>query len=141
MTDSSEIILSQWQTCVELANSVSQRRDSMNNIMSTLNIAILTTTSAFWDTKSIAFCFIGIGASLVWILLIEHYKKLNNAKYEVILKLEEKLLSKPMSDEWDILCSQKKYREGTNLELYLPIPFIIVYIIMISIKLLELWQS
>ena len=141
MADSSEIILSQWQTCVELANSVSQRRDSMNNIMSTLNIAILTTTSAFWDTKSIAFCFIGIGASLVWILLIEHYKKLNNAKYEVILKLEEKLPSKPMSDEWDILCSQKKYREGTNLERYLPIPFIIVYIIMISIKLLELWQS
>lgn len=141
MTNSSEIILSQWQTCVELANSVSQRRDSMNNIMSTLNIAILTTTSAFWDTKSITFCFIGIGASLVWILLIGHYKKLNNAKYEVILKLEEKLPSKPMSDEWDILCSHKKYREGTNLERYLPIPFIIVYIIMISIKLLELWQS
>lgn len=26
-----ELILSQWQTCVEMANSVSQRRDSMNN--------------------------------------------------------------------------------------------------------------
>lgn len=29
-----EALLSQWQTCVEMANSVSQRRDSMNNLFS-----------------------------------------------------------------------------------------------------------
>ena len=31
--DKTEIILAQWQTCVEMANSVSQRRDAMNNIL------------------------------------------------------------------------------------------------------------
>ena len=31
--DKTEIILAQWQTCVEMANSVSQRRDTMNNIL------------------------------------------------------------------------------------------------------------
>lgn len=28
--DKIEVILAQWQTCVEMANSVSQRRDSFN---------------------------------------------------------------------------------------------------------------
>jgi len=27
-----ELLLAQWQTCVEMANSISQRRDTMNNI-------------------------------------------------------------------------------------------------------------
>ena len=36
-----EVILAQWQTCVEMANSISQRRDMMNNIFVTLNLAIL----------------------------------------------------------------------------------------------------
>ena len=42
-SNKSELILAQWQTCVEMANSVSQRRDSMNNIFITLNLAILAT--------------------------------------------------------------------------------------------------
>ena len=31
-----DLILAQWQTCVEMANSVSQRRDTMNNVFITL---------------------------------------------------------------------------------------------------------
>ena len=42
-----EVLLSQWQTCVEMANSVSQRRDSMNNLFVTLNIALLAAKSFF----------------------------------------------------------------------------------------------
>lgn len=37
--DKTDVILAQWQTCVEMANSVSQRRDTMNNIFVTLNLA------------------------------------------------------------------------------------------------------
>lgn len=39
--DKTEIVLARWQTCVEMANSVSQRRDTMNNIFVTLNLAIV----------------------------------------------------------------------------------------------------
>ena len=28
-----ESLLAQWQTCVEMANSVSSRRDTMNNLL------------------------------------------------------------------------------------------------------------
>lgn len=43
--DKIEIVLAQWQTCVEMANSVSQRRDTMNNIFVTLNLAIVAAIS------------------------------------------------------------------------------------------------
>ena len=43
--DDTEILLSEWQTCVEMANSISQRRDSMNNLFITLNLAITTAVS------------------------------------------------------------------------------------------------
>ena len=37
-TEDKELLLNQWQTCVDMANSVSQRRDNMNNIFITLNL-------------------------------------------------------------------------------------------------------
>ncbi|MDO4650165.1 MAG: hypothetical protein Q4B26_16110 [Eubacteriales bacterium] len=43
--DKTEMILVQWQTCVDMANSISQRRDSMNNIFITLNLAIIAAVS------------------------------------------------------------------------------------------------
>jgi len=51
--DNINILLSQWQTSVEMANAISQRRDSMNNIYVTLNLAITTTISLIGDLKSI----------------------------------------------------------------------------------------
>lgn len=48
-----DVILAQWQTCVEMANSVSERRDSMNNLFVSLNVGIMATISIVWDTKSV----------------------------------------------------------------------------------------
>ena len=54
--NATELLLSQWQTCVEMADSVSQRRDSMNNLFVSLNLALTATVSIIWDIKSI-FCY------------------------------------------------------------------------------------
>jgi hypothetical protein len=35
-----EVLLAQWQTCVEMANAVSERRDNMNNLFVTVNLAL-----------------------------------------------------------------------------------------------------
>lgn len=48
---SEETLLTQWQTCVEMANAVSQRRDAMNNLFVTLNLAIVAAASFIWDAK------------------------------------------------------------------------------------------
>ncbi|MFU0540869.1 hypothetical protein [Gardnerella vaginalis] len=126
-SNKSEIILAQWQTCVEMANSVSQRRDSMNNIFITLNLAILATISISWNIKSIVLLVSGIAFCSVWLSFINNYKLLNCEKFEVIDSLESQLPAHPFREEWEKLQKVKKYKDGTFLEKVLPITFICIY--------------
>lgn len=130
-----ELLLTQWQTCVEMANSISQRRDTMNNIFVTLNLAIIAAVSVVWDIKSLLLLVSGIVVCILWILFIRNYKLLNTVKFEVINEMEKKLPSQPFNDEWDKLEGNKKYRDGTKLERLLPIMFIVLYIV-VSIVIL-----
>lgn len=127
--DNIQIILAQWQTCVEMANSVSQRRDTMNNIFVTLNLAIIAAVSITWDIKSLFILVAGIIVCIIWILFIRNYKLLNTEKFNVINKIEQKLPVKPFNDEWEKLKNNKKYTDGTKLEKTLPIMFIALYVV------------
>lgn len=122
-----EIILAQWKTCVEMADSVSRRRDTMNNIFITLNLAISATTSftQIWLPLPVA----GIMFCMLWGYLIHSYKQLNSAKFKVIHSIESKLPVQPFKDEWEKLLNkeQGKYKRLTNLELILPTGFCILY--------------
>lgn len=124
-----ESILTQWKICVEMANSISQRRDTMNNIFVTLNLSIVTAASFAWNLKSIPLLVAGIAICILWISFIRNYKFLNDAKFSVINELEENLPYKPFLKEWNELKESKKYKEGTTLELWLPSIFIALYII------------
>lgn len=106
--DKTEIVLAQWQTCVEMANSVSQRRDTMNNIFVTLNLAIVAAISINWDVKSLFILVAGIVVSVIWLLFIRNYKLLNTEKFNVINDIEKKLPVKPFNDEWKRLEKNKK---------------------------------
>lgn len=132
MEDKTEIILAQWQTCVEMANSVSQRRDTMNNIFVTLNLAIIAAVSLTWDIKSLFILVSGIVVCIIWMLFIRNYKLLNTEKFNVINQIENKLPVKPFNDEWEKLKNNKKYVDGTKLERILPIMFIALYVIVIG---------
>lgn len=127
-TEDKELLLNQWQTCVDMANSVSQRRDNMNNIFITLNLAIMVAVSITWDIKSLFILIAGITICILWMLNIRNYKLLNTAKFNVINSIEEKLPSAPFKDEWQFLKNSKKYMDSTTLERILPITFIILYI-------------
>lgn len=125
------IVLQQWQTCVEMANSVSQRRDAMNNIFITLNLAIVAAVSFVWSMKSIILLVAGLVVCVIWVLFIRNFKLLNDAKFQVINQLEDKLPAAPFADEWEKLKSNKKYKNGTMLERALPVTFIILYVAII----------
>lgn len=90
-----EILLAQWQTCVEMAKSISQRRDTMNNIFITLNLAIMAAVSIVWDIKSILILGAGIVVCVLWLLFIRNYKQLNSAKFDIINSIEKNLPSQP----------------------------------------------
>lgn len=132
-----ELILAQWQTCVEMANTVSQRRDAMNNIFITLNLAIITAVSVTWELKSLLVLTAGIVTCVLWHFFIRNYKALNTEKFNVINALEEKLPVKPFQDEWDRLKRNEKYMDGTKLEMVLPIAFSSIYIVAIILILAQ----
>lgn len=116
--DKTEIVLAQWQTCVEMSNSVSQRRDTMNNIFVTLNLAIVAAISINWDVKSLFILVAGIVVSVIWLLFIRNYKLLNTEKFNVINDIEKKLPVKPFNDEWKRLEKNKKYQDGIQILLF-----------------------
>lgn len=123
--DKTEIVLAQWQTCVEMANSVSQRRDTMNNIFVTLNLAIVAAISINWDVKSLFILVAGIVVSVIWLLFIRNYKLLNTEKFNVINDIEKKLPVKPFNDEWKRLEKNKKYQDGIQILLFRQLEVII----------------
>lgn len=131
------LISMQWQTCVEMANSVSQRRDVMNNLFITLNLAIITGVSLVGGTKTIMMIVAGLIVCVLWILFINNFKELNAAKFAIINSLEGEMENKPFTDEWEIIKKNKKYIEGTKLEKAFPICFMAVYSIICAIVLMK----
>lgn len=133
MHNDREIILAQWQTCVEMANSVSQRRDTMNNIFITLNLALVATLQYDFVKKSLPIMIVGILFCLIWCLLIHNYKYLNSKKFEVINEMENKLPINPFSEEWKKLKSSKWYIDTSRYEYLLPTIFILSHIYSITL--------
>ncbi|MBQ3378335.1 MAG: hypothetical protein IJM42_08060 [Synergistes sp.] len=134
-------LLSQWQTCVEMANSISERRDNMNNLFVTLNLAIIAAISFMWDTKTIALLVAGVVLCVVWMLFIKNFRELNKAKFDVINQMEKHLPAQPFIDEWEELKKSKKYIEGTKLERCFPIAFCLLYIAIFAIIMISAGQG
>ena len=94
-----ETLIQQWQTCVDMANSISQRRDTMNNLFVTLNLAVVATITIVWDLKSMLISCVGIVICCVWWRFITYFKHLNQAKFFVISELEQNMKIKPFTVE------------------------------------------
>lgn len=131
-----EILLAQWQTCVEMANAVSSRRDTMNNLFVTLNLAIIAAISFLWDIKTLALSGAGLMICVIWILFIKNFKELNSEKYKIINEMEMKLPIQAFKKEWTNLQANKKYIEGTKLEIALPLLLCVIYVAVITALLI-----
>lgn len=127
--DDKSVILAQWQTCVQMADSVSKRRDTANQIFVALNLALIAALK--WDFKAQSFVVLALGIVLcyVWHMIIKNFRTLNRAKYTIINNLEKELPVKPFSDEWLQLLNECRYKEGTSIESNLPIIFGVAYVV------------
>lgn len=123
-----EIISSEWQTCVDLVNSTSGRRDSMNNLFVTINLALLAAITYIKEFKTIILLISGMLICVVWFLYINYYKKLNEERYRIIRDLETYLPQQPITEEWNALKKKKMFFNATTLERAFPIGFCILYI-------------
>mgnify|MGYP000755623023 FL=1 len=75
-----ETILEQWKTCVEMANSNTEKRNTANNVFITINSAILAIVTFSLDYKSILLSVIGIVICSLWIRTIRSYTQLSKVK-------------------------------------------------------------
>lgn len=128
------ILLEQWCTCVEMADHISSRRDTMNSLFITINLSLITAISLIWQVKSLAMAVSGIVICILWHRLIGYYRSLNKSKYEVINSIEEMLPAQPFKDEWAIF-EKTKSKEGTNLEKNLPRLFIVLYLVLSAVMI------
>lgn len=134
-TDDKQILLAQWQTCVEMANNASQRRDTTNNVFMTLNSAIVAAIFSISSIENSSKCLMlifGIVVSLLWFFLIKNFRLLNKVKFDIIMDIEEKLPTKPFRDEYEELKRLKnstdKYKNFTKIESNLPLVFCGLYL-------------
>lgn len=130
-----EHLLSQWTTCVEMANSNSDKRISANNFYMTVNAALLAVITFNADWKNCLLAIIGIVVSILWLQSINNYKALNQAKFEVINSLEKELPAAPFVTEWEILEKNKKYKLLTSNEKWIPWTFIILFAIVLLLPI------
>ena len=131
------VVLEQWKTCVEMANSNTEKRTNSNNIFITINAALLAVVSFSLEYKSIILSIVGIAVCIVWLYSIEDYKKLSSVKYHIVNEIEKQLPLAPFSYEWKKLNSEKKYIGLTKIEKVLPWLFVVLYAISILWPILK----
>lgn len=126
-----------YKLLVEMADRVSQRRQSANSFYLTVNTALIGGLSfllkegtPIWS--GIALSVAGLSISLLWIRNIKSYKTLNHAKFEVITDLEKHLEYDAYTKEWGILDPDgdgKRHSPFHRVETLVPLVFVVLYII------------
>ena len=124
-------VLEQWKTCVEMANSTSDKRNNSNSIYITINAALLAVISFSLDYKSILLSAVGIAVCVLWQKSIKSYKQLSSKKYHIINDIEKQLPLAPFTYEWDKLKNEDQYKGLITFEKILPVVFVIIYVISI----------
>lgn len=139
--DSTEDILEIYKLLVEMADRVSQRRQSANSFYLTVNTAIIGATAYVAreadEANTWAISIAGIAICILWIRAVLSYKSLNSAKFRVITELEQRLPVSAYSDEWEFLkgADGKRHTPFHKIEVLVPFVFIFVHSVQFAIEI------
>ncbi len=138
-----------YKIAVEMADRVSSRRANANAFFLTVNTTLvavigLKKTPKFDPLMGISVCIAGILVSTCWWYLLRNYRRLNEAKFKVINKIEtDHLPVKPFTEEWNKLGQnyppkdkRSKVLVGLqqlgNIERIIPIIFGMLYLVLLA---------
>ncbi len=134
---------------VEMADRISARRGTANGFFLTINtglVALVGSATLRWYVAASGIVFSG-----TWWLLLKSYRRLNTAKFSVIIEMEERLPKQVFGDEYrhyqesgrkpgsaETVISDagrrtrmtawtNKYRELGEVERVVPIVFALIY--------------
>ena len=140
-----EHLLEQYKLYVEMTDKVSERRQSANNYLLTVNsilISIFGILSGFGtDVEPHTWVYFipiaGLLVSITWATLIRSYSQLNSGKFKVIHWMESQLPVSMYDTEWRILEKGrgKRYLPFTYVEKFVPWIFSLIYILLIVVAI------
>ncbi|MBS1844261.1 MAG: hypothetical protein JST53_07570 [Actinobacteria bacterium] len=134
-----------YKLAVEMADRISARRGVANSFFLSINtglVAVLGAADLRWyvPVSGIAFC-------ITWWALLKSYRELNTAKFEIIVRMEERLPERLFGEEWERLkrdsphggSGEEKqtrtwagklagYRELGEIERIVPVVFSAIYV-------------
>ncbi len=137
-------ILEIYKLHAELADRVSQRRESANRLYVSLHVGLMIFIAAllrfgFGDApeRLVLAAIGGVGAllSVSWFVVIRSHRQLNTEKFRVLQDLEQKLPYKFFTLEWDPRSKGRKsnrYWKLTHAEVTLPVIFFTLFVALIA---------
>jgi hypothetical protein len=131
--------LEQYRIYLHVFNTTSDRRSKSNEFFLAINTAIMGILGYLEAKgsleKPLIFMlvpFVGISICYCWYRIILSFRQLNRAKFKVIHSIEKKLPLSLWATEWELLGRAKdpeKYRPLSSIEKYIPIIFIVLYVL------------
>ena len=125
-----------YKLLVDMADKVSQRRQSANNFFLSVNTALIgasayiSSVSQQSPARVLAIAAAGALVCVLWIRNIQSYKDLNSGKFAVINEIEKQLPISPYTAEWNYLerdNNGRRYRPFHAVEILVPCVFIAVH--------------
>jgi len=131
--------LEQYRIYLHVFNTTSERRLKANEFYLAINTAIMGILGYF-EIKGpaerpvvlVLVPFVGVAICYCWYRIIQSYRQLNKAKFSIIHSAEKKLPLSLFETEWELLGKMKdpkKYRPLSSIEKYIPVIFIVLYIL------------
>lgn len=141
-------LLEQYKLYVEMADNISERRQTANSFFLSINTAIvgLSAYLSICDTPkkvTILFTPISIAGMIIcymWYRLVRSYMDLNTAKFKVVHEIEQKLPFAPYDVEWDKVgrgADSKLYLPFTHIEKYVPWIFLFLHLFVLGLIIYE----
>jgi hypothetical protein len=131
-----------YKLAVEMADRISARRGAANTFFLTVNTglaALLGGSSLRWYVPAA-----GIVFAFAWWWLLQSYRRLSSAKFQVINSIEPDLPTQLFTEEWKYLQATKKpvrlwpprelwvwmngYHELGTVERVVPLAFVAIYV-------------
>lgn len=138
-------LFEQYRLYVESAEKISERRVAANNYLLTVNAFLVTLyglvaasrLNTFW---SVLVPVAGLLVALTWHRIITSYRDLNTVKFEVIHELEQYMPAALYDYEW---CRAeegrgKAYHPLSHLERWVPLIFMVLYVLLAALSALGL---
>lgn len=130
-------LFEQYKLYVASAERISERRESANNYLLTVNASLVTlfgvlSTSGHKGDGAIFVSVAGVLVSLTWHRIITSYRDLNTVKFRVIHELEEHMPAALYKYEWHKAEKGRgsAYQPLSHLEALVPFVFVALYLVL-----------